>query len=119
MAGTSPAMTENDMEISDWPFVSCEFGPGLRPTPLKETRCVQFTEPSRHGRACPGHPRRPLAPRRPIRSAPCRLSAWAACKSNHVDGRDKPGHDGKWHGKQDLTSLFLVSSDRPAAGPLG
>jgi hypothetical protein len=24
MAGTSPAMTENDMEISDWPFVSCQ-----------------------------------------------------------------------------------------------
>jgi hypothetical protein len=23
MARTSPAMTENDMEISDWPFVSC------------------------------------------------------------------------------------------------
>jgi hypothetical protein len=23
MAGTSPAMTENDMEIGDWPFVSC------------------------------------------------------------------------------------------------
>jgi len=20
-----------------------------------------------------------------------------------------PGHDGKWHGRQDLTSLFLVS----------
>ena len=27
-----------------------------------------------------------------------------------MDGRDKPGHDGKWHGKQDLTSLFLVSA---------
>ncbi len=58
----------------------------------------------------PGHPRRPMAPQSPILSAPCRLSTWAACKPNHVDGRDKPGHDGKWHGKQDLTSLFLVSA---------
>ena len=32
----------------------------------------------------------------------------AACGLDHVDGRDKPGHDGNWHGNQNLTSLFLV-----------
>src|SRR5271163_3164012 len=78
--------------------------------------------PLRHGRAlarrrtgvlpnalCPDHPRRPMAPQSPILSAPCRLSVWAACKPDHVDGRDKPGHDGKCHGNQRLTRLFLVS----------
>src|SRR5271155_2279895 len=58
---------------------------------------------------CPGHPRRPMAPQSPIPSAPCRLSIWAACKPDHVDGRGKPGHDGKCHGNQRLTRLFLVS----------
>ena len=87
---------------------SCTVG-SYRPA-AGETRCVQFTEPSRYGRACPGRLRRPIAPRSPTLSAPCRLSTWAACRPNHVDGRDKPGHDGKWHGKQDLTSLFLVSA---------
>ena len=48
---------------------------------------------------------------------------WAACEPNHVDGRDKPGHDGKWHGKQDLTSFFLSSVAKQPRGrgtqPLG
>ena len=57
----------------------------------------------RHGRACPGHPLRPAALRFLIRLAPDRQNVWAARKLNHVDGRDKPGHDGKWLGKQDLT----------------
>src|SRR5271169_1502355 len=50
-----------------------------------------------------------MAPQSPILSAPSRLSSWAACKPDHVDGRDKPGHDGKCHGNQRLTRLFLVS----------
>src|SRR5271163_2893514 len=54
---------------------------------------------------CPGHPRRPMAPQSPIPPAPYRLSTWAACKPNHVDGRDKPGHDGKRHGNQRLSKL--------------
>ena len=29
---------------------------------------------------------------------------------NHVDGRDKPGHDGKRHGNQRLSFLFLVAT---------
>jgi hypothetical protein len=45
----------------------------------------------------------------------CRLSAWAACKSNHMDGLDKPGHDGKWHGNQDLISLFLSSAAKQSS----
>jgi hypothetical protein len=45
------------------------------------------------------------------------LSAWAVYKPNHVDGRDKPGHDGKCHGKQDLTSLFLVSEAKQFSPP--
>jgi hypothetical protein len=42
--------------------------------------------------------------------APDRQSLATSAKPNHVDGRDKPGNDGKWHGRQDLASLFLVSS---------
>ena len=60
----------------------------------------------RHGRdepwACPGHPRRPTGPRSPVLLAPCRPSVWAARELNHVDGRDKPSHHGKWHGNQRL-----------------
>jgi hypothetical protein len=74
--------------------------------------------PHRHGRACPGHPRRPMAPLFQIQSAPDRLSIWAACEPDHVDGRDKPGHDGKGHGKQNLTSLFLVSAAKQSNAPL-
>ena len=49
------------------------------------------------------------------RSASCRLSIWAACKPNHVDGRDKPGHDGKWQWKSGLYQF--VSRDRSHAPP--
>jgi hypothetical protein len=31
----------------------------------------------------------------PVPPAPRRPSIWAASKLNHVDGLDKPGHDGK------------------------
>src|SRR5271169_802663 len=68
--------------------------------------------PSKDGRSSdrpmPGHPRRPAAPAFPAllaRSA----KPWGLGQPDHVDGRDKPGHDGKWHGKQDLTSLFNTS----------
>jgi hypothetical protein len=77
--------------------------------------------PNRHGRACPGLPR-------PIHVGPLHRPSprcwrpigkpWASAKPNHVDGRDEPGHDGKWHGKQDLTSLFLVSSALAFGRPL-
>jgi hypothetical protein len=38
-----------------------------------------------------------VPPDRPLRMrlAPFRLSVWAARELNHVDGRDKPNHDGK------------------------
>ena len=41
----------------------------------------------------------------------------AACKPNRVDGRDKPGHDGKWHGNQRLTRLFLVGISSVSPSP--
>jgi len=65
--------------------VICEFRTGLRPTPIDEMGDI--CRPHRHGRACPGHPRRPMAPQSPILSAPCRLSILAACKPDYVDGR--------------------------------
>jgi hypothetical protein len=49
-----------------------------------------------------------LAPQFQIQSAPDRLSIWATCEPDHVDGRDKPGHDGKWHGKQNLTQFVSI-----------
>src|SRR5271155_3225856 len=52
-------------------------------------REAQLTAPSRHGWACPGHPRRPVTRRFHILLAPERLGVGAACKLNHVDGRGK------------------------------
>src|SRR5277367_4612176 len=64
----------------------------------------------------PGHPRRPAAPAFPALLAPDRQSLGAACKPNHVDGRDKPAMREKWHGKQDLAGLFLVRRSRSNSG---
>jgi hypothetical protein len=69
----------------------------------------------RHGRACPGHPRRPTARQCRILLAPDRLSIRTACEPNHVDGRDKPGHDGKWHGSQRVRGSAAA---RPPIWPL-
>ena len=82
----------------------CEFRTGLRPTPMDETVGLPLTprmkrdaynsrsHPVMAGlvQPCPGHPRRPIAGRFHILLAPERLSIWAVCKLNHVDGRDKP-----------------------------
>src|ERR1700733_2038883 len=87
---------------------------GLRPVPLDETGDATSAAPAswpgiarrRTGvllnALCPGHPRRAPAPRSPILLAPCRPNIWGACKPDHVDGGDKPGHDGKCHGNQRL-----------------
>ena len=58
---------------------------------------------SRHGRACPGHPRRAAAkPESAIRAPPARptksrlyalRSTRGRAAPDRVDGRDKPGHD--------------------------
>jgi hypothetical protein len=36
-----------------------------------------------------------VQPHRDLLLAPCRPSIWVASKLNHVEGLDKPGHDGK------------------------
>ena len=61
------------------------------------------TAPSRrHGRACPGHPRRPSASTQAsakslatVRLPAGRAEADSFLRRPGVDGRDKPGHDGK------------------------
>ncbi len=97
--GTSPGMTAEGVE---------ETGRGtarrhdIDPHPL-----------SRHGRACPGHPRGAEPNRVPDRPSPDRAPAAAPAG---VGARDKPGHDGGggggrpvegWHGG--TTSIHTLS----------
>ena len=82
----------------------CEFRTRLRRILMDETGYI--CRPHRHGAGGPGQS---TSSNGAAVSAPDRQSLGASAKPDHVDGRDKPGHDGKWHGNHDLTSLFRVS----------
>jgi len=64
----------------------CEFRTRIRPTLMDETSDICRPPTVMTG----------LVPRR--------LSIWAACKANHVDGRDKPWDEILWGRPRDLIS---------------
>jgi hypothetical protein len=65
---------------------------------------------NRHGRARPGHPRRPTAARFPILVGALSDEHWGACEPNRVDGRDKS------RDKPGQTENEMEISERGAAG---
>jgi hypothetical protein len=63
------------------------------PTHMRSNRAFDRRYP-RHGRACPGNPRRDVARRLQNSKHPHVLCLRTRATYAGVDGRDKPGHDG-------------------------
>ena len=57
-----------------------------------------------------------MAPQFHILLAPDRPGIWAACKLNHVEGWDKPGHVGKSENDMDINRLFFLSEAKQSSG---